>query len=128
VERRSPDAPVLTASWLGTGEAVIVVAGAEAGPVQVVPRQGGRERILWTQPCTWARSDARGERIVAVTAADGSGVIVLLDALSGEATPLCTGCSGEVQPTFSPDGRALVYADRDEEGHFQLFMVRADEG
>jgi dipeptidyl aminopeptidase/acylaminoacyl peptidase len=132
-------APVAAASWLGTGDEVIFVAGPDRGPLMAAPRQGGRLRTIAEAPCLWARSNPVGDRIVAVlaspdipTCAGGDlslpvHQLTLLDPHNGQALALCSGRTGWVQPAFSPDGRSILYADRDERGHFHLYLVLLDQ-
>src|SRR5438309_1344703 len=110
-------------SWLGAGDEVLFIAGSGPGPIMAVPRQGGSPREISPLPCRWVRSNGTGDRLVAL-AADR---IVLIDPRSGGVRPLCSGCSAWVRPCFSPDGRWVVYADRDAQGYSQLFLAFLDE-
>jgi hypothetical protein len=48
---------------------------------------------------------------------------VLLDLPSGATIPVCSGLTGWARPTFSPNGRSILYADPDEHGHSQLYLA-----
>jgi hypothetical protein len=62
-------------SWLGSGEEIIFIAGSTDGPIVAVPRHGAGARVVSPHPFRWARSNAMGDRIVAVVAGgwDGAG-------------------------------------------------------
>jgi WD40-like Beta Propeller Repeat len=122
------------ATWLGSGEEVLFVAGPGEGPLMAVPRRGGSPREISPLRCRWARSDASGERIIALASSLtphpsslNRNAIVLIDPHSGGVQPLCSCRSGEPRPCFSPDGQAVVYADEDEHGHSQLFLAFLDD-
>jgi hypothetical protein len=55
-------------------------------------------------------------------------MIAHLDLHSGEAEPLCVTRTANSRPCFSPDGRFVVYADRDEHGYSQLFLAFLNDG
>jgi hypothetical protein len=133
-------APVIDASWIGTGEEALLVAGPGYGPLLAAPRQGGGLRTIAERACLWARSNASGDRIVALIAPPDVSLsaatdrnarthqIVLLHPETGETILLCSGRSGWAQPTFSSDGASVLFADRDEEDHFQLYLVALETG
>lgn len=120
--------------WRGSGGEVLYIAGGVPGPVEAVPRQGGPPREVVSVPCVWLRSDARGERLVAVAPAGaGEGEplaaqIILIDAGTGEQTPLVSECSAWAAPCFSPEGESVVYAGTDEQGFTQIYQVLLHEG
>jgi hypothetical protein len=99
-----------------------------------VPRAGGDPREISPLTCRWFRSDASGEQIVAFASSlvprpssFARNAVVLIDPREGVARLLCAARSAEPRPGFSPDGRTVAYADRDEHGYLQLFLAHLDE-
>jgi hypothetical protein len=135
-----------TASWLGSDE-VLVLPAPGREPLLAVPRQGGPARLVNPRACAWARSSMDGSRIVALLSPENglppsspntraqrapaedlnteSWDLVLLDPVTAEVRPLCSGCSSRARPTFRPDGGAVVFTGRDRAGHWQLFLATA---
>jgi hypothetical protein len=111
-------------SWRGTGDEVLFIGGAGPGPIMAVPREGGHPREICALPCRWVRSNGAGDQLVAVI----SEAILLIGPRSGSATPLCSRVGAEARPCFSPNGRAVIYSDRDDRGCSQLFMASLDDG
>jgi hypothetical protein len=103
---------------------VLFIGAPGPGPIMAVPRLGGRPREICALPCHWVRSNGAGDQLVAML----SERIVLIDPRSGSATPLCSRVGAEARPCFSPDGRAVIFSDRDERGCSQLFLAFLDEG
>jgi hypothetical protein len=128
--------------WRGSGDEVVFIAGGAPGPIAAVPRQGDTPppsrppgaREVSSLPCIWVRSDSSGERLVALVMAREraeklpSGQIVLIDARSGEAVPLVSGCSAGARPCFSPDGQFVVYAGSDDREFTQVCQVYLQDG
>jgi Tol biopolymer transport system component len=129
------DAPIMMADWIATGEEVLFIAGPGRGPLLILPRQGGLLQLLSQNDYLWACSNPSGTQIIALAAPPGipsaqpedrahrGHQIVLLDLPSGATIPICSGLTGWARPTFSPNGRSILYADPDEHGHSQLYLA-----
>jgi hypothetical protein len=122
------------ASWLGTGEAILFVMGDEEGPIGIASKTDDGTRVLLQRPSLWARSNPNGSRIVALADRRQGGtlpasvepdtyLLLLLDVPSGETASLATVRDASARPTFTPDGQSLLYADRDDQGHLQLYLL-----
>ena len=110
-------------SWLGAGEEVLFIAGAVAGPVMAVPRQGGRPRTISRLAYQWARSNGAGDQIVGLA----SDTILLIKPQTGEVHSLCSRRGAEARPCFTPDGRSVVFSERDRHGYVRIFHASLSE-
>ena len=93
---------------------------------------GGEPRALtssvagveWSGP----RFSPRGDRIAAARLLPGGWLdVVLVDPRTGEVRPLTHDRAGDVEPTWTPDGEAILFRS-DRDGISNLYVLRLDDG